>query len=577
MNNMLTSKKISGGSFLVQETIEGNWFTPEDLTEEHLMMAEMTEKFVMNDVMPVLDKIEDQEFEYTVSLLKKAGELGLLGLDVPEEYGGLDLDKISSTVITEKIGLSRSFCISYSGQVGIGSLPIVYFGTKQQKDKYLPQIVSAEKIGAYALTEPSSGTDALGAKTTARLSDCGNYYILTGEKQWITNSAFADLFIVFAKIDGKDFTAFIVEKEYEGLTTGPEEKKMGLKGSSTRSLILDHVKVPVENVLGEIGKGHVIAFNILNIGRHKISAQCLGTSKRAIELSVKYGKDRKQFGQSLTDFSLIKEKIADMSILTYVNESMVYRTAGLIDQGFELEGNTAGAAEIIGEYAVECSINKVFSTESYDSIIDEAVQIHGGYGYMAEYEVETLYRDSRINRIFEGTNEINRMVIASTLLKKLCLEDFEDAELQKNHPLSNEISKLQKVKKVFKGLTANLQCGTLDKNKDQEILAALSDLVIAIYAMDSAILRTYKAIMKNGIEREELKLNITKVYVQETALKSLAKVLQVAAYLGNNDLKALVQDSLNDLINNSTVDVITIKRSIAEEMIQNEGYTSTLH
>ncbi|WP_102346553.1 acyl-CoA dehydrogenase family protein [Bacillus sp. Marseille-P3661] len=573
---ILSSKSTVGGGFLVEDVLPETMFTPEDFTDEHVMMADMTEKFIMNDVMAVLGRIEEQQFDQTLLMMRKAGDLGLLGIDVPEEYGGLQLDKISASVITEKIAVSRSFAITYSGQIGIGSLPIVYFGTDEQKKKYLPGIISGEKIGAYALTEPTSGTDALSAKTTAKLSDCGSYYVLNGEKQWITNSAFADIFIVYAKVDGEKFTAFIVEKDYNGLSTGPEEKKMGLKGSSTRSLILEDVKVPVENVLGELGKGHVIAFNILNIGRHKISTQCVGTSKRAIELSVKYAKERKQFGQSISEFNLIKGKIADMAIRTYVNESMVYRTAGLIENAFnESDKSTVNPAKVISEFAVECSINKVFSTEVYDSIIDEALQIHGGYGYMSEYEVETLYRDSRVNRIFEGTNEINRIIIASTLLRKLNLNETEiESKIKSDDLLAQEKEALYTLKAIYKDLSITVQDKFLEKNKEQELMALIADLVIAIYAAESAIIRSIKAVQRNGSEQEEQKLNYTKVYVKETSSKMLLQIINFLPYIGDNQLSASVLRQAEKLMLSSSVDTVSLKRKIADHILAAEEYTS---
>ncbi|RAK15050.1 alkylation response protein AidB-like acyl-CoA dehydrogenase [Anoxybacillus vitaminiphilus] len=576
---MLNVKEYKGGSFINENISVDEVFTPEEFTDEHYMMADMAEKFMMKEVMPALEKIEAQQFDQTVRLLKKAGELGLLGVDVPEQYGGLDLDKVSSCIISEKVALGRSFGITFGGQVGIGSLPIVFFGTNEQKEAYLPYIVTGEKIGAYALTEPTSGTDALAAKTSARLSDCGKYYILNGEKQWITNSAFADFFIVFAKVDGQQFTAFIVERDYEGVSIGPEEKKMGLKGSSTCSLILDNVKVPVNNVLGDIGKGHVIAFNILNIGRHKISATALGMSKRAIELSVKYAKERKQFGRSLSEFRLIQNKIADMAIKTYVNESMIYRTAGAIEKG--LEEGKGDIAKTIAEYAVECSVNKVFSTEALDFIVDEAVQIHGGYGYMSEYEVEALYRDARIYRIFEGTNEINRMLIASTLLRKYkdqlseMIESRkieEDLLLHESIPLGDEKQHLYRAKSLFLLIANIVQKQYIEKEKEQELLACLADMAIEIYAIESALLRTEKAMAQNGVDKEEQKKNYVQVYVQETIQQLLGRSLNVLPYLKDDEqlLKIVYQNI--EKSNQSLVDIITIKRKIAEKIIRNEKY-----
>ncbi|MFS0776962.1 acyl-CoA dehydrogenase family protein [Neobacillus sp. 3P2-tot-E-2] len=565
---MLTEKK-DRKNFLYDEILPANVFTPEDFEDEHIMLADMATKFVMNEVYPKLEKIENQEFNETINLVKKAGELGLIGADIPEEDGGLELGKVCATIISEKMAVGRSFSITFGGQTGIGALPIAYFGTKKQKDKYLPDILSGEKILAYALTEPSSGTDAMSLKTNALISDCGNYYLLNGEKQWITNSAFADVFIVYAKVDGQKFTAFIVEKEYEGVSTSPEEKKMGLKGSSTRSLVLENVKVPVENVIGEVGRGHIIAFNVLNIGRHKISATSLGTAKRAIELAVKYANERKQFGQPLSSFNLIKSKIADMVIKTYVNESAIYRTSGLMQDGFDEMKQTGGDyGETIARYAMECSINKVMSTEILDFVVDEAVQIHGGYGYMAEYEIETLYRDSRINRIFEGTNEINRILIASTVLKNH-LKPAESIDF-KNGLFQREKQVLQLLKKLFHESIESVKENSLSNfNSEQEIAAFLADLVISIYAVESAILRTEKAILKTSEETNRQKIDCTKVYSLETSQQLALRALNMINHFGNGDIFSRIASLL---VMSSPENIIAVKRRIADAAIMKECY-----
>ncbi|GAB7386392.1 acyl-CoA dehydrogenase family protein [Bacillaceae bacterium] len=414
---------IQGGDFLFAQTDPDAIVFPEDFTEEQRMIAETAQEFVEKEVEPCDEQIEKLDYDVIVRLLRKAGEIGLLSTDIPEEFGGLGLDKVSSLLIAETLAKSTSFSITLGGHTGIGSLPIVFFGNRQQKEKYLPDLATGNKIAAYCLTEPASGSDALSIKTVAKLSPDGKHYILNGQKQFITNAGFADLFIVYAKVDGKDFTAFIVEKGMEGLSLGPEEQKMGIKGTSTRPVILEDVHVPVENVLGEIGKGYVIAFNILNIGRLKLAFGCLGIAKDAIALSAKYANERVQFGKPISSFPLIGKKLAEMNILTYVMESMAYRTAGLLDQALaalNLNRPDAGqqAAKGIAEYAIECSINKVFASEALDTIVDHGVQIHGGYGFIQEYRIERYYRDARINRIFEGTNEINRIVIPNMLLKK---------------------------------------------------------------------------------------------------------------------------------------------------------------
>lgn len=390
-DNQTKEPKIKGGSFVIDKADLDRILTPEDFTEEHRMIAETVHDFIDGEVVTRDEEIEKLNYDLTVELLRKAGELGLLGADVPEEFGGIGLDKVSSTIISESLAKGSSFALSFGAHVGIGTLPIVFFGTREQKEKYLPDLASGAKIAAYCLTEPTSGSDAMSAKTTAVLSEDGEHYILNGSKLYITNAGFADIFIVYAKIDGEHFTAFIVEKEMEGFTLGPEEKKMGIKGSSTRPLYFEDVKVPKENLLGEIGKGHRIAFNILNIGRYKLAAGSVGAAKEAVELSTKYANTRKQFETPISNFPLIRKKLAEMNIRTFAVESMVYRTAGLLDeamQDIDYIANDAGtrAAAAISDYAIECSINKVFSSENLDSIADEGVQIHGGYGYIQEYK-----------------------------------------------------------------------------------------------------------------------------------------------------------------------------------------------
>lgn len=566
----MATKNAGLKQFLDGNILPEDIFTPEDFTDEHKMIADTAEKFVVNEVMPALEKIETQQFDETVRLIKEAGELGLIGADIPEEAGGFDLGKVSGAIIGEKMSLGRSFSITFGGQTGIGALPIAYFGNQAQKDRYLPELLTGEKIAAYALTEPSSGTDAMSLKTTAVLSEDGTHYILNGEKQWITNSAFADVFIVYAKVDGEKMTAFILEKNYEGLSTSPEEKKMGLKGSSTRSLILDNVKVPAENVIGEIGRGHIIAFNVLNMGRFKISASALGSSKRAIELAATYANERKQFGQPISCFTLIKQKLADMTIKTYANESAVYRTAGAIQEGFEeMKANGGEYGKTIARFAVECSINKVMSTEALDFVIDEAVQIHGGYGYMAEYEVEAIYRDSRINRIFEGTNEINRIIIASTLLKNY--KPQGENKLLKNGPLQQEKQTLQLMKDYFHStVQAIRQAGLDDINEEQEAAAFLADLVIAVYTGESAVLRAEKSIANSGEKRSAQMIDCAKMYVHETAQWCAVQGLNILNHLNNHES---FSHTVGRLISSSPDNIVEVKRRIADRVIAAEKYT----
>ncbi|MFC4077616.1 acyl-CoA dehydrogenase family protein [Salinithrix halophila] len=583
---------VKGGSFLIEDHSPEDVFTPEEFTEEHKMIGKTTEEFAKNKVWPVLEEIEQHNFDHSVRLLKEAGELGLLGADVPENYGGLGLDKISSSLITEKIAVARSFGLSHGAHVGIGTLPIVFFGNDEQKKKYLPGLASGETFAAYALTEPGSGSDALGAKTVAKLSEDGKYYLLTGEKQWITNSAFADVFVVYAKVDGEKFTAFIVEKDFPGVSTGPEEKKMGIKGSSTRTLILDEAKVPVENVLFEIGKGHQIAFNILNIGRYKLGVGCVGSAKRAIEISAKYANERKQFKTPIAKFPLIQEKLATMAAKTYALESAIYRTGGFFEKGMAHLENAEGAAaaKAIAEYALECSITKVLGSEVLDHVVDEGVQIHGGYGFMQEYEIENMYRDSRINRIFEGTNEINRLLIPGTLLRKAMkgelplmektaglqeellmmmpsLSDDEPALLEKEEEL---IAHAKKIFLMAAGLAVEKYQMELDKQ--QEILHDAADIAIEVFAMESALLRTKKAVEKVGEEKAKAKVELTTAYVYEAFPRIERYAKRILSTMEEGDTLRTQLSILKKLTRYEPINEVELKRSIAARILEEERY-----
>jgi alkylation response protein AidB-like acyl-CoA dehydrogenase len=591
---MSTTESVAkkGGGFLLERPAPEEIFTPEDINEEQKMIAKTTEDFVKEQVWPVLEEIENHNFDHTVRLLKQAGELGLLGADVPEEYGGFGLDKITSTLITEKISLGRSFGLSHGAHVGIGSLPIVLFGNEEQKKKYLPALATGEKIAAYALTEPGSGSDALGAKTTAKLSEDGKYYLLTGEKQWITNSGFADVFIVYAKIDGEKFTAFIVERDFPGVSVGPEEKKMGIKGSSTRTLILDEARVPVENLLGEPGRGHVIAFNILNIGRFKLAAGCLGSAKRAIEISAKYAQERKQFKVPIAKFGLIREKLATMAAKTYALESMVYRTGGYFEENLsQVEGaQGADVAKAIAEYALECSINKVFGSEVLDYVVDEGVQIHGGYGFMQEYEIENMYRDSRINRIFEGTNEINRLLIPATLMRKAmkgelpliqAAQELQEElltmmpTLPEEEPalLEEEADLIENAKKIFL-MSAGLAVEKyqMELEKQQEILRDIADIAIEVYAMESAWLRAKKALDKEGEEKAKIKADLTRAYVYEAFPRIEQRARHILSAMEEGDVLRTQLSVLRKLTRYTPINEVALKRSIAKQVLEADGY-----
>lgn len=587
------TKVFRGGAFLIEDIAPTDIITPEDFTDEHLMIAKTVEDFVDKDVLPKVAAIENQQFEHSINLMKKAGDIGLLSADIPEEYGGLDLDTISSAIITEKFARAGSFSLTHGAHVGIGTLPIVFFGNEQQKQKYLPKLATGEWIAAYALTEPSSGSDALGAKTTAVLNEEGTHYILNGEKQWITNSAFADIFTVYAKVDGEHFSAFIVEKDFPGVSTGPEELKMGIKGSSTRTLVLEDVHVPVENLLGEIGRGHIIAFNILNVGRYKLALGSVGGSKRALELAVTYANQRQQFNRKLSDFSLTQEKLATMAAHIYANESAVYRTVGLFEQRMstlskeELKDGRI-VAQAIAEYQIECSINKFMATELLDFVADEAVQIHGGYGFMQEYEVERIYRDSRINRIFEGTNEINRLLVPGRLLKKAIKGELPLIEKAKalqdelfmlmpetvsEKVLAQEKYLVQQAKKIVllaAGLAVQKYMTKLEE--EQEILINLANMIAIVYHMESALLRTEKALLHLDPEKQKQKILYTEVYIQESfsLIESEAKEILIASEEG--DSLRIMLSALRKLTRYTPKNLIKKKREIAKLIIENEKY-----
>src|SRR5881392_806469 len=533
--------KISGGSFLLEERTPDEVFTPEDFTEQHQLISQTAEEFAVNEIVPNIEKMEHKDFTIVRQLLKKAGELGLSGVEIPEAYGGLEMDKVTAAVIADHIAKYAGFATTWGGHTGIGTLPIVYFGTEEQKKKYLPRLAAGEIVGAYALSEASSGSDALNCRARAELSKDGKHYILNGEKMWITNAGFADLFTVFAKVDGEKFTAFLVEKSFSGFSIGAEEHKMGIRGSSTCPIILNDCKVPAENVLGEIGKGHVIAFNILNVGRFKLGAMCVGGARVALENSVAYAKQRKAFGKVIADFGLVREKLANMAALIYVGESLVYRTVGMMDVALnEIDKSAVDAAKetrkAIEEYAVECSIIKVWGSEMVDYVVDETVQIFGGYGFVEEYPAERAYRDARINRIFEGTNEINRLIITGFLLKRAmsgqlplmpAIKKLMDEVLagpalaeEVEGPLVEERKLVTQAKKLGLFAAGAATQKYMQAIQDQqEIMGAIADMTIETYAMESAVLRAQKITERNGERAASLSVAMTRLYCAQAMEK----------------------------------------------------------
>ncbi len=574
---------VKGGSFLLEDRTPAQVFTPEDITEEQRMFAATAEEFLRKEVIPREDEIYAKNYDTHRQLMRKAGDLGLLSIDIPEQYGGLGLHKVSSAVVGEQFALQASFAGSQSSHVNIGTLPIVFFGTEEQKQKYLPKLATGEMIGAYALTEPHSGSDALAAKTRATLSEDGKYYILNGQKMWITNGGYADLFTIFAKIDGEKFTAFLVERT-PGLVSGHEEKKLGLDGSSTTALMLEDCKVPVENVLGEIGRGHKIAFNVLNIGRLKLGARSCGTIKLSLGQSVQYAKERQQFGQPIANFGLVKHKIAEMALRAYVGESMLYRTLGAIDDALEEvdKDDPQQVLKVLEQFAVECSIIKVWMSEALAYVVDEEVQIFGGYGYSKDYPAERAYRDARIARIYEGTSEINRIVIATQLLKRarageLCL--FEAAEgiiadeLQRldtkslttpNVVFSDEVKMLAGAKAMTLAAIHRVNAAYGEwAREEQESLGLVADMVMDVYAMESALLRTQRLTADRGEGKVNVQTEITRLYVRDAAGRIERAARTIAAETGNEQLLRVT----DDLAHHAPVKAIAGRRVIADAII----------
>ena len=583
MTQQLTTLK-KGGSFLIEDSIPEDVFTPEDFSEEHTMIRDMTEQFVEDEVLPQQEKIEHKEWDVTVSLLRRAGELGLLGIEVPEKYGGENLDKVSAMIVAEKLGRVASFAVSYGGHCGIGTLPIVYFGKEEHKRKYLPPLCKAEKISAYALSEAGSGSDALAAKANAVRSANGTHWLINGEKMWITNAAFADMFITFAQVEGKQFTCFIIEKAYTGVSTGAEERKMGLQGSSTRTLVLDNARVPIDNVVGEIGKGHHVAFNILNLGRAKLSAGAVGGAKTALNDAIGYAKQRVAFGKPIASFGAIKHKLAEMAARIWVAEGMVYRTAGLMDRS--LEGvdmdDPRQALKAIEEYAIECSILKVFGSEVLDFAVDEAVQVYGGYGYSAEYPVERYYRDSRVNRIFEGTNEINRLLIPGMLLKRAstghlplhsAVRQVVDEVLSVSPrtepagPFGAELGAVAQSKKALLFVAGSAIQKFSDAIRDQqEVLMHISNMVMDVYAMDTAVQRLTK-LASSDIHRD-----VADTFINDAMSRVEFSGRQILAAVAEGDALRTQLGALRRLIRWVPINTVRARQRIAEHLTDNGRY-----
>ena len=579
---LATVKK--GGSFLIEETVAPDIFTPEDLTEEQTMIRDMTEQFVEDEVLPQVEKIEHQQWDVTVALLRRCGELGLLGIEVPEKYGGENLDKVSAMIVAEKLARVASFAVSYGGHSGIGTLPIVYFGKEEHKRKYLPLLCKAEKISAYALSEAGSGSDALAAKANAVRSADGSHWVINGEKMWITNAAFADMFVTFAQVDTKQFSCFIIEKEYPGVSTGAEERKMGLKGSSTRTLVLENAMIPIDNVIGEIGKGHHVAFNILNIGRAKLGAGAVGGAKTALNDAILYSKQRIAFGKPIASFGAIKQKLAEMAIRVWAAEGMVYRTAGFMDQSLEAANvdNAAQVLKAIEEYAVACSILKVFCSEVLDFVVDEAVQVYGGYGYSAEYPVERYYRDSRVNRIFEGTNEINRLLITGMLLKRAAaghLPLYESARrvvdevmssslpAEPSGPFGAELAAIAQAKKalLFTAGAAVQKFADAIRN-EQEVLMHISNIVMEIYAMDTTIIR----LVKNDLADPHA--DVARTFINDAMSRIDYAARQVLAAVAEGDALRTQLAALRRLLRWLPIDTVRTRQRIAEFLVESNRY-----
>jgi alkylation response protein AidB-like acyl-CoA dehydrogenase len=585
---------LKGGEWLVKESSAFETFIAEDFTEEQLMIRDMCDQFLNTEVYPILDRIDNLEPGLMKSLLTKAGEQGLLSVSFPEEYGGLGKDFVTSTIVNEYLGAGHSFSVAIAAHTGIGTLPILYFGTPEQKQKYIPKLISGEWAGSYGLTEPNSGSDALSAKTTAKLSNDGKYYMLNGQKCWITNGGFAQVYTVFAKVDGDKFTGFIVERGTEGFTQGPEEHKMGIKGSSTVQLYFQDCKVPVENLLGEIGKGHKIAFNILNIGRLKLCAAAIGGARRALTDSVRYAKTREQFNQPIANFGAIKHKLAEMAIRVFVGESALYRTAKWIDDkeeellhtGKPFNESMLGAAE---EYAIECAILKVYGSEVLDFVVDEGVQIHGGNGFSAEYNISRAYRDSRINRIYEGTNEINRLLTLDMTLKRAMqgrldlmgpamavqkeLMSIPDFGADDEAPFTKEKKLVANLKKaILMTAGAAVQKLMMKIENEQEALMNIADMAIETFNAESILLRVMKMVDQRGEAACQLYLDMMRTYLYDAADKINKSGKDAINSFTDGDEQRMILMGLKRFTKAEPFNSKNARRRIADKMIAEGKY-----
>lgn len=598
MQDTLEKKSVlKGGEFIVKDALTEDIFIPEEFNEEQLMIRETVKDFVQNEILPVAKKIEKQEHGLTVELLGKMAELGLLGAHMPEEYGGMALDTNTNTLISETLGPSGGFTVSFAAHTGIGMLPILYFGDEEQKKKYLPRLISGELKAAYCLTEPASGSDALAAKTRADLSEDGKHYIMNGQKMWISNAGFADIFIVFAQVDGDKFTGFIVERDSEGLTLGAEEEKMGIKGSSTRQVFFENVKVPVENVLGEIGKGHLIAFNALNIGRFKLGAICIGGCKMSNTTAIQYANERIQFKQPIANFGAIKYKLAEQAIRTFAAESAVYRVSDLLEDQksvFESEGASFGEAKLKAaeEYAIECAILKVVGSEVLDYVVDETVQVHGGMGYSEEGTAARAYRDSRINRIYEGTNEINRLLLVDQIFRRALKGKLdivgpawdvqkELASMPSLEQVEGAYGEERKAVKEFKKLVlmtaggaAKMQMdGKLNLKEEQEIVMNVADMIIDMYLSESMLLRVEKlAGMDNKPADQELYDAMLRTFLHDATARISKNATDALASFAEGDLLRTFLMGVKRFTKYPAQNVKENRRKIADALIAANEY-----